>query len=149
MTDDDNPGNDGHLPSQDPPAIVGRAMECFDHADTCKPEQRLSISGSIDVPRDQTDEYCNGGCYEQTQLVLTCVDEILSNFEFDNKATIEDIRQTITEGCSNTDKRGDFDVTEHMDSTSHASKSLSANLSSLTIFVTLWGLLSMIFLITV
>nr|ABK27100.1 unknown [Picea sitchensis] len=138
------------MPSQDPPEIVGKALECFDHADTCKPEQRLSPSGSLDIPRDETDEYCNGGCYEQTQVVLTCVNQILSNFEFHNKATIDDIKQTITDGCSNTDKRGDFNVAEHMAaSNSHANIGVLANMGSLLIFVTLCGLLSMLSLIMV
>nr|ABR16925.1 unknown [Picea sitchensis] len=133
---------DGHGP--DPVEIVGKALECFDHADTCKPEQQLYPSGCLDVPPDETDEYCDGGCYKQTQVVLTCLDQILSNFEFYNNATIDVINQTITEGCSYTDKRGDFNVTERMDSTSK-SDALSVNISTLTICVTLWGLLSMIF----
>ncbi|KAH9306624.1 hypothetical protein KI387_011028, partial [Taxus chinensis] len=104
-TDDAPPRTDNAPPHENPPEIVGKALQCFGHVYTCPPEHRLTPSGTLNVPYEETDEYCNGGCFDETQVVLTCLDQILSNFEFYNKATIDDIRDTIVQACSHSDKR--------------------------------------------
>ncbi|KAH9306625.1 hypothetical protein KI387_011029, partial [Taxus chinensis] len=128
---------------QNPPEIVGKALACFNHVYTCPPEQRLSPTGTVNVPYKETDEYCNGGCFEGTKEVLTCVDQILSNFVFYNKATIGDIRRTIVEGCSNTDKRGDFNVLERILASSEANNIRPTYVEATAIiFVIMWGMFS-------
>ncbi|GLJ09025.1 hypothetical protein SUGI_0100270 [Cryptomeria japonica] len=127
---------------EDPPEIVGKAMSCFDHVYECPPAHRLTPSGTLNVPYEQTDEYCNSGCYDGTQLVLTCIDQILTNFEFYNKATVEDIRKTIVQACSNTDKRGDFNVMERVTASGSTGKTEAKNIGGvIMMFLFLAGLL--------
>ncbi|KAK9288350.1 hypothetical protein L1049_016803 [Liquidambar formosana] len=101
----------------DPAQIVAKALLCF-HEDSiyisCNEAYRLTESGNINVPYDHTDEYCNGPCLMETHLVLNCIEGILLNFEFYNKATIQDIRDTIQAGCGHTSERGNFNVAEHI-----------------------------------
>lgn len=74
----------------------------------------MTESGDLNVPKDKTDEYCNGACLTETNLVLNCVDHILANFIFYNKATIRDVRDTVHAGCGYGPERGDFNVAEHI-----------------------------------
>lgn len=64
------------------------------------------MSGELHVSHDQVDEFCSGPCLEETNLVLDCVDGIMEHFFFFNKATTQDIRDTIVAGCGNGDERG-------------------------------------------
>lgn len=73
---------------------------------SCEESYRLNERGNINVPPEYTDQYCNGPCLEETHLVLTCIGNILSNFFFYNKATIQDVRETLQAGCSYTSERG-------------------------------------------
>ncbi|CAN6469166.1 unnamed protein product [Victoria cruziana] len=101
----------------DPVQIVARALLCFDdHVvySRCDYQYRLSVSGNLNIPEAETDAYCSGPCLEETDLVLHCVDRIMDNFLFYNRATIENIRDTIHDGCSHTSWRGNFNVAEHM-----------------------------------
>lgn len=63
---------------------------------------------------EHVDPYCNGPCLSETHLVLNCIEDITKNFVFYNKATIEDVRDTIKAGCSYGPERGNFDVSEHL-----------------------------------
>lgn len=81
---------------------------------SCEESYRLTDSGDLNVPKDKTDEYCNGACLTETNLVLNCVDHILANFIFYNKATIRDVRDTVHAGCGYGPERGDFNVAEHI-----------------------------------
>ncbi|ERN16774.1 uncharacterized protein LOC18445099 [Amborella trichopoda] len=106
-----------HGDLQDPSQIVSQALLCFNNRmiyDSCEQSFRLSEAGTINVPYEKTDEYCNGPCLTETQLVLSCIDGILSNFLFYNKATVGDVRSTILAACGDTDTRGDFNVAEHV-----------------------------------
>ncbi len=58
------------------------------------------------MPPQNTDEYCTGPCLTETNLVLKCIDNIFANFEFYNKATIEDVGDTIQAACGNGPERG-------------------------------------------
>lgn len=89
---------------------------------SCQASYRLNESGDLNVPKEKTDEFCNGACLTETHLVLNCVDHILNNFIFYNKATIRDVRDTIHAGCGYGPERGDFNVAEHMAVTSEAHK---------------------------
>ncbi|KAH8496383.1 hypothetical protein H0E87_019221 [Populus deltoides] len=54
------------------------------------------------------------GIAGETHLVLNCIQNIMKNFVFYNKATIVDVRYTIKAGCSYGPERGNFDVSEHL-----------------------------------
>ncbi|BBG93105.1 Glycine-rich protein family, partial [Prunus dulcis] len=122
MADDFTPER-GDVPDQtgsaeqDPAQIVAKALLCFNDKyvySSCEESYRLNESGDLKVPAAKTDEYCNGPCLQETHLVLDCVDNILSNFLFYNKATVQDVRDTIRAGCGYGEERGKFDVPEHI-----------------------------------
>ncbi|KAG1371329.1 hypothetical protein COCNU_16G004230 [Cocos nucifera] len=95
--------------------IVAKALICFNNHyvySSCQESYRLSAEGTIHVPQEATDEYCNGPCLVETKLVLECVDNILFNFQFYNGATIQDVKYTLNSGCGQSSKRGDFNVLE-------------------------------------
>ncbi|KAH7513440.1 uncharacterized protein LOC107433235 [Ziziphus jujuba] len=101
----------------DPTEIVAKALLCFNDKYiyiNCEESYRLNESGDLNVPFDKTDAYCNGPCLDETHLVLDCIDNILTNFLFYNKATIQDIRDTIQAGCGTGSERGKFNVAEHL-----------------------------------
>ncbi|KAJ8766227.1 hypothetical protein K2173_022286 [Erythroxylum novogranatense] len=101
----------------DPAEIVAKAVLCFNDRSiysSCDESYRLTESGNIEVPHEYVDQYCSGPCLTETHLVLTCIENIMTNFEFYNKATINDIRDTIKAGCGSGTERGNFNVTEHI-----------------------------------
>lgn len=73
---------------------------------SCEQSYRLTESGNINVPPDYTDKYCSGPCLTETNLVLDCIENIMLHFKFYNKATIQDIRDTIKAGCSHGPEKG-------------------------------------------
>ncbi|KAF3456307.1 hypothetical protein FNV43_RR00957 [Rhamnella rubrinervis] len=102
---------------QDPAQIVAKALLCFNDKhiySSCEESYRLNESGKLGVPLDKTDAYCNGPCLTETHLVLDCVDNILTNFLFYNKASIQDVRDTIQAACGDGPERGNFNVAEHI-----------------------------------
>ncbi|KAL9407677.1 hypothetical protein AB3S75_046254 [Citrus x aurantiifolia] len=101
----------------DPTQIVAKALLCFNDKyvySSCEQSYRLTESGNIDVPPDYTDKYCNGPCLTETNLVLDCIENIMLHFKFYNKATIQDIRDTIKAGCSHGPENGNFNVSKHI-----------------------------------
>ncbi|XLT90331.1 hypothetical protein HN873_012006 [Arachis hypogaea] len=101
----------------DPTQIVSKALLCFNDKyiyTTCEESYRLSERGDLNVPSEKTDEFCEGPCLTETNLVLSCLDNIFSHFIFYNKATIQDIKQTIQSACGYGPQRGDFNVAEHI-----------------------------------
>ncbi|XP_043709844.1 uncharacterized protein LOC122658791 [Telopea speciosissima] len=105
------------LTEHDPSQLVAKALLCFNNKyiySSCEETYRLKESGNVSVPHEATDEYCNGPCLEETNLVLHCIDGILFNFLFHNKATVQDIRATLNAGCGHTSERGNFNVAEHI-----------------------------------
>ncbi|KAG8480881.1 hypothetical protein CXB51_025586 [Gossypium anomalum] len=94
----------------------------------CEESSRLSASGNLDVPPEYTDEYCSGPCLSETHLVLNCIENIMKNFVFYNKATIHDIRDTIKAGCSYGPERGNFDVEEHLEAEESGSNKATASI---------------------
>nr|GMC99160.1 uncharacterized protein LOC109175367 isoform X1 [Ipomoea batatas]GMD10982.1 uncharacterized protein LOC109175367 isoform X1 [Ipomoea batatas]GMD73947.1 uncharacterized protein LOC109175367 isoform X1 [Ipomoea batatas]GMD76569.1 uncharacterized protein LOC109175367 isoform X1 [Ipomoea batatas]GME08072.1 uncharacterized protein LOC109175367 isoform X1 [Ipomoea batatas] len=126
-------GSYGH---ENPDYVISKALLCFDEKNiysSCEEAYRLSASGELHVPPDCTDEFCNGACLKETDLILHCIETVLSDFEFYNKATINDVRHTIKEGCSYGPNRGNFDVAEHLqyeeNNAFQASKAVLHNLS--------------------
>ncbi|CAL5413056.1 unnamed protein product [Camellia sinensis] len=120
----------------DPTQIVDKALICFNNNymgdqsndmvqiySSCDESYRLDQSGSLNVPPEHINQYCNGPCLAETHLVLDCIGNILINFEFYNKATIQDVRDTIKAGCGYGSQRGNFNVAEHIQAkTSKADK---------------------------
>ncbi|GLT99038.1 hypothetical protein SLE2022_165060 [Rubroshorea leprosula] len=102
----------------DPAQIVAKALLCFNQKSiysSCAESYRLTASGNLNVPQDYTNQYCNGPCLTETQLVLNCIENMMTNFVFYNRATIQDIRDTIQAACGYGPQRGDFNVLEHIE----------------------------------
>ncbi|KAA3476069.1 keratin, type I cytoskeletal 50 kDa-like [Gossypium australe] len=84
-----NSGNAQNFPAQS----LAKAFFCFttNIYTGCDEAYRLNERCNLNVPREATDIFCNEPCFAETQLVLKCVDNILSDFIFYNKATIGDV----------------------------------------------------------
>ncbi|KAK2990270.1 hypothetical protein RJ640_014722 [Escallonia rubra] len=114
----------GNLPQTgaagaDPSQIVAKALLCFNDKyiqiySSCEESYRLTASGNLNVPYGYVDHYCQGPCLTETHLVLDCLEGIFSHFEFYNRATIKDVKETIKEGCGHGPNRGEFNVAEHI-----------------------------------
>ncbi|TKY72533.1 hypothetical protein E2542_SST01274 [Spatholobus suberectus] len=101
----------------DPSQIVSKALLCFNDKNiyqSCEESCRLNENGNLNVPAEKTDIFCEGPCLSETNLVLSCLDNVFSNFIFYNRATIQDIRETIEAACGYGPQRGDFNVAEHI-----------------------------------
>ncbi|XP_027339226.1 keratin, type I cytoskeletal 9 [Abrus precatorius] len=101
----------------DPSQIISKALLCFNDKyiyQSCEESCRLNANGNLNVPLEKTNEFCEGPCLSETNLVLSCLDNIFSNFLFYNRATIQDIKETIEAACGYGPERGDFNVAEHI-----------------------------------
>ncbi|KAJ7980337.1 Glycine-rich protein family [Quillaja saponaria] len=101
----------------DPAQVVAKALLCFHDKyiySSCEESHRLKETGNMDVPPEKADDYCEGPCLTETNLVLGCIDNIFSHFLFYNKATIQDVRETIQAACGYGPERGNFNVAEHI-----------------------------------
>ncbi|KAI3821774.1 hypothetical protein L1987_09346 [Smallanthus sonchifolius] len=96
--------------------VIAKALVCLNDKiySDCEESYRLTESGDLHVPPDYTDKYCGGPCLKETDLVLNCINDVFSNFLFYNRATINNIKDTIKTGCSYGPSRGDFNVAEHI-----------------------------------
>ncbi|XP_078148996.1 uncharacterized protein LOC144544368 isoform X2 [Carex rostrata] len=93
--------------------IVGNALDCFnDHYvyTSCQESYRLTPQGSLNVPPQYTDEFCEGPCFEETNLVLKCIDNIMYSFRFYDGASVHDVRYVLRRGCGHDAGRGDFNA---------------------------------------
>ncbi|KAI3469314.1 hypothetical protein Pfo_025977 [Paulownia fortunei] len=109
--------------------IFTKALGCLSDKhiySSCDEAHRLTHSGELNVPPEYTDEYCQGPCLIETNHVLDCINGILKGFIFYNRATLNDVRETIKSGCSYGPKRGNFDVVEHIQA-DDASKNTVSN----------------------
>ncbi|XP_052190635.1 uncharacterized protein LOC127800198 [Diospyros lotus] len=116
---------------EDPAQIVAKAFLCFNDKyiySSCEEAYRLDQTGNLKVPPEHTEQFCGGPCLEETNLVLSCVDQIATHFEFYNKATIEDVRDTIKAGCGYGIHRGDFNVAEHIQTEQNKGKQIAAQI---------------------
>ncbi|XP_062105037.1 uncharacterized protein LOC133816700 [Humulus lupulus] len=125
---------DDHVPYQvgsggyDPGQVVSKALLCFNGKhiySSCEESYRLSESGNLEVPQEETEAFCGGPCLTETQLVLSCIDNILANFLFYNRATIQDVRDTIHAGCGYGPERGNFNVAEHIEAEDNNAQKVS------------------------
>ncbi|KAJ4848403.1 hypothetical protein Tsubulata_032772, partial [Turnera subulata] len=101
----------------DPAEIVAKALLCFNDKyiySSCEEAYRLTENGNLNVPPEYVDPYCSGPCLTETNLVLNCIENIMTNFVFYNRATIKDIKSTIKAGCSYGAERGNFNVADHL-----------------------------------
>uniref|UniRef100_A0A2C9VBY5 DUF7731 domain-containing protein n=1 Tax=Manihot esculenta TaxID=3983 RepID=A0A2C9VBY5_MANES len=100
-----------------PRQTVGDALFCFNNEvyTGCDEAYRLTLSGNINVPPEATDLFCTGPCLTQTQAILNCIDNVLSDFLFYNRATVRDIRYVLRAGCSHTNLRGNFNVARYIE----------------------------------
>jgi hypothetical protein len=73
----------------------------------CDEAYRLTQSGNLNVPPEATELFCNGPCLAETRLALSCINDVISDFLFYNKATVRDITYALSAGCSSTRQRGD------------------------------------------
>ncbi|KAK1292655.1 hypothetical protein QJS10_CPB17g01144 [Acorus calamus] len=115
----------GSTSAQNPIQIVSKAVQCFNNQNVyrkCQEDYRLSPAGNINVPSEATDAYCGGPCLIETKLVLDCVDGIMSNFVFYNRATTKNIRSTLVNGCSQTSSRGNFNVADYLEESNGGDK---------------------------
>ncbi|KAI3950334.1 hypothetical protein MKX01_032552 [Papaver californicum] len=109
--------------------VIDRALVCFNNNfifSSCAANNRLTQTGVINVPPEQTDDYCNGPCLAETKLVLNCIDKMLSNFLFYNKATVRDIRSSLRTGCGFSNERGNFNIAQGLGYWNHASSRVSS-----------------------
>ncbi|KAF8100607.1 hypothetical protein N665_0220s0011 [Sinapis alba] len=93
--------------------FVQRVAFCFNNNllyRGCNEAFRLNQGGEFKVPPEETDSFCNGPCTAETELVLECINSVMSDFVFYNRATPRDIRNTLRGGCSNSFTRGNFNV---------------------------------------
>ncbi|KAM7485008.1 hypothetical protein LguiA_001017 [Lonicera macranthoides] len=125
-----------HTGGADPAQVVAKALLCFNDKYTqiyssCGEAYRLTESGNLNVPPEYVDQYCQGPCLTETDLVLSCLENILSHFLFYNEATIKDVRETIKAGCGYGPDRGDFNVAEHIKAEEGAAARMGLNYSLL------------------
>ncbi|XP_011100800.1 uncharacterized protein LOC105178913 [Sesamum indicum] len=110
------------------PLIFSKALECLSDKyiySSCDEAHRLTQSGELNVPPEFTDQYCNGPCLTETSHVLDCINGILKQFVFINRATVNDVREAIEGGCSYGPKRGNFNVIEHIQADDATNKIVS------------------------
>ncbi|XP_028770843.1 uncharacterized protein LOC114728158 [Neltuma alba] len=96
---------------------LAKALSCFDNNliyVACDQLYRLNPSGNINVPPEATDFFCSGPCLAETQLVLNCIDNMLSDFLFYNKASVQQIRYALIAGCNFAKERGIFNLGDHI-----------------------------------
>ncbi|XP_073275797.1 uncharacterized protein [Primulina huaijiensis] len=120
-----------------PALLLNEASECFNDKhiySSCNEAYRLTQTGELSVPPEYTDQYCNGPCIAETRHVLDCVDGIVKNFLFFNRATLSNLRDVINGGCSYGPKRGNFNVAEHFRS-DESSASKAAGRAAVYVFV--------------
>ncbi|XP_021297252.1 uncharacterized protein LOC110426358 [Herrania umbratica] len=66
----------------------------------CSDKYTLTEAGWMNVTTADTEEFCKpGGCGEHTMAVLTCIHLVKRDYKFANKATVQDLNFTITQGC--------------------------------------------------
>ncbi|KAM7277118.1 hypothetical protein ACFE04_018984 [Oxalis oulophora] len=77
------------------------AYECLQNkSDSCPGNLMLNETGWVNISMDETQQYCSGGCEVHTRAVLTCISLVKPDYRFFNNATVQDINNTITTGCT-------------------------------------------------
>ncbi|PWA74202.1 hypothetical protein CTI12_AA254500 [Artemisia annua] len=65
----------------------------------CPGNLTLSTDGWLNISSSETQQFCQGPCKQHTLDVLKCVWYVKHDYKFDNKATIQNINETINNGC--------------------------------------------------
>ncbi|XP_020967022.1 uncharacterized protein LOC107615321 isoform X2 [Arachis ipaensis] len=86
-------------------ALLFIAMFCC-YSDGELQEQSIAKVLSCFENNRATDSFCSGPCLSETRLVLNCINDMLSNFVFYNKATAKQMRNALDAGCSFSRERG-------------------------------------------
>ncbi|KAL1339678.1 uncharacterized protein LOC130948322 [Arachis stenosperma] len=105
--------SDGELQEQS----IAKVLSCFENNriySQCNEAYRLNPSGNINIPLQATDSFCSGPCLSETRLVLNCINDMLSNFVFYNKATAQQMRNALDAGCSFSRERGNFNLGDYI-----------------------------------
>ncbi|KAJ6928610.1 hypothetical protein NC652_012672 [Populus alba x Populus x berolinensis] len=92
-----------------PGQTVAKALLCLNNKiiySGCDEAYRLTQSGNLNVPPEATDLFCNGPCLAETRSALSCINDVISDFIFYNKASVRDITYALSAGCSSTSQRG-------------------------------------------
>ncbi|KAJ6305993.1 hypothetical protein OIU78_021341 [Salix suchowensis] len=129
-----------------PGQMVAKAMMCFNNKiiySRCDEAYRLTQSGNLNVPPEATDVFCNGPCLAETRLVLGCINGVISDFLFYNRATVRDITYALSAGCGSTGYRGDFNVARYIDDETSSASILPSltGFYALALFMWWWILL--------
>ncbi|KAG5244729.1 Glutamate synthase [Salix suchowensis] len=142
-----------------PGQMVAKAMMCFNNKiRSCRyihdvmRAYRLTQSGNLNVPPEATDVFCNGPCLAETRLVLGCINGVISDFLFYNRATVRDITYALSAGCGSTGYRennmllftvGDFNVARYIDDETSSASILPSltGFYALALFMWWWILL--------
>ncbi|OVA13701.1 hypothetical protein BVC80_1767g24 [Macleaya cordata] len=76
------------------------AYKCLQNvSDSCADKFVLTELGNLGVTSNDTNDYCKA-CAEHTRAVLTCISMVKRDYQFRNGATVHDLNNTITNGCS-------------------------------------------------
>ncbi|CAA6661987.1 unnamed protein product [Spirodela intermedia] len=113
--------------AQNPSSIVDNAILCFNNTSiyrNCQEQYRLTANGTLNVSGNAVDAFCSGPCLAETQLVLSCVDGILSNFKFYNGATIRAVNATILIACGKRHWKRELEYPRYCSSSSDADSSI-------------------------
>ncbi|KAL7583477.1 uncharacterized protein LOC128129336 [Lactuca sativa] len=94
----------------------------------CPGKFTLHVGGWLNISANETQAFCEGGCAQHTQQLLKCVKYVKQNYVFRNKATINNLNDTINIGCTH-----GFNGT----SLTSASGSVIATASSFSVFALL------------
>lgn len=108
--------NNGVLADEDPQGEVNlnkntaynNALKCLQNSslNVCPSGTPLNESGKLMVNSSNDKQYCNEGCSQQTFVALSCINNVLQDFRFNNDASTSDVRKAIQTGCEN----GNFTV---------------------------------------
>ncbi|KAJ6918093.1 hypothetical protein NC651_012347 [Populus alba x Populus x berolinensis] len=129
-----------------PGQTVAKALLCLNNKiiySGCDEAYRLTQSGNLNVPPEATDLFCNGPCLAETRLALSCINGVISDFLFYNKASVRDITYALSAGCSSTSQRGDFNVARYINGETSSASSLPnlVGFYALALFIWWWILL--------
>ncbi|KAL6584170.1 hypothetical protein OROMI_003459 [Orobanche minor] len=123
-----------------PSRIFNKALGCLKPNyiySSCEEEHRLTENGELHVTPEYREEYCKGPCLKETRHVLDCMNGILKGFVFLNRATLDDVRDTIESGCYGP-KRGNFDVLQHIQANDGGEKVYNAVYASILMITVNW-----------
>lgn len=62
----------------------------------------LTKTGWLNVTAAEGPDFCKeGGCADHTKAVLHCLVHVKRDYWFANNATVQDLYDTLTDGCTN------------------------------------------------